>query len=108
MKRDGGSTREVKIASSSAEPSDEAYFCANCRSRDGRASVGLECDNAGHGTSGRARRHNRLSLDAGLVPEERPAVEDFLSEPYGDRAATWEVAESGKIGKPRTGAFPLP
>jgi hypothetical protein len=32
----------------------------------------------------------------------------FLSEPYGDRAATCEVAESGKIGKPRTGAFPLP
>jgi hypothetical protein len=35
---------------------------------------GSSATNAGDGTSGRARRHNRLLLDAGLVPEERPAV----------------------------------
>jgi hypothetical protein len=114
MKRDGRSTQEVKVASSSAESSDEAYFCANYRSRNGRPRVGLECNNAGHGPWARLgepevnHRYDWMQTSyQGSVPSLGFSYQNN-QDPHGDRAATCEVAESGTIGMPRTGAFPLP
>lgn len=60
VKRDGRSTREVKIASSSAESSEEAYYRSRTVMEEPVWGSSALCHNAGHGTSGRARRHNSL------------------------------------------------
>ncbi len=104
VKRDGRSTREVKIASSSAESSEEAYFVR---------IIGAVMEVPVWGSSATVQQswtwhvwESQASPQVmiGYRPrtEERPQSGIFLSGAHGDRAATCEVAESGKTGMPRT------
>jgi hypothetical protein len=103
VKRDGRSTREVKIASPSAESSDEAYFCANYRSRNGRARVGFELlqYNAGHGTYGTSGtvRMGKPGATTGMIgcrPRTRRSASG-LGFSYQDPAVTeLQLAKSQK------------
>ena len=113
VKRDGRSKREVKIASSSAESSEEAYYRSRTVMEEpvwGSSAIVQQCC-TWHVWESQASQQSMIGYRP-RTEERPPSLECFLSGSHGDRAATCEVAESGKIGMPRicgrTGAFPLP